>query len=130
MPSLSTKRFKALALLAVCLLAGWLYWPTLRLPLIYDTLLHIRIAGGLDFGSVWLPTEAFGFYRPMTFFPMLVIRQLFAGYPAWLLHGNNVLQHGVNAALLAWLSWRLWPDWRRAVAAGALFATFPLLTRR
>ncbi len=105
--------------------AGWLYWPTVQLPLIYDTLLHIRITGGLDFGSVWLPTEAFGFYRPMTFFPMLIIKALFGEYPAWLLHGNNVLQHAANAGLLAWLSWRLWPDWRRAVAAGTIFATFP-----
>ena len=107
------------------LLASWLYWPTIHLPLIYDTLLHIRIAGGLDFASVWLPTEAFGFYRPMTFFPMLVIKQLFDGYPAWLLHGNNVAQHAVNAGLLTWLSWRLWSDWRRALAAGAIFAVFP-----
>ncbi|MEZ4592507.1 MAG: hypothetical protein R3D55_15390 [Chloroflexota bacterium] len=125
MPPLSTKRFKALALLAVGLLAGWLYWPTVRLPLIYDTLLHIRIASGLNFATVWLPTEAFGFYRPMTFFPMLIIQQLFGSYPAWLLHGNNVVQHAVNAGLLAWLSWRLWPDWRRAVAAGTILATFP-----
>jgi hypothetical protein len=111
--------------LLAMLLAGWLYWPTVRLPLIYDTLLHIRIAGGLTLGSVWLPTEAFGFYRPMTFFPMLLIHRLFDGYPAWLLHGNNVVQHAVNAGLLAWLSWRLWADWRRALAAGAIFAVYP-----
>ncbi len=122
---LPQKRLFWLSALLVMLLASWLYWPTLHLPLIYDTLLHIRIVGGLDFASVWLPTEAFGFYRPMTFFPMLVIKQLFDGYPAWLLHGNNVVQHAVNAGLLAWLSWRLWPDWRRALAAGAIFAVFP-----
>ena len=81
----SEKRFALLSGLGVMLLAGWLYWRALRLPLIYDTLLHIRIVGGLTWGSVWLPTEAFGFYRPMTFFPMLLIRQLFDGYPAWLL---------------------------------------------
>ncbi|WP_420640785.1 hypothetical protein [Candidatus Leptofilum sp.] len=114
-----------IATFLVMLGAGWLYWPTVWLPLIYDTLLHIRIVGGLDFGTVWLPTEAFGFYRPMTFFPMLIIEALFGGYPAWLLHGNNVVQHAANAGLLAWLSWRLWPDWRRAFAAGAIFATFP-----
>ena len=125
MRHLPAKRYKFFILLAVGVLAGWLYWPTLRLPLIYDTLLHIRIAGGLTFATVWLPTEAFGFYRPMTFFPMLIIKGLFGGYPAWLLHGNNVVQHAVNAGLLAWLSWRLWPDWRRAVAAGTIFATFP-----
>ena len=56
---------------------------------------------------------------------MLLIQRLFDGYPPWLLHGNNVLQHAANAGLLAGLSWRLWHDWRRAVAAGAIFATFP-----
>ncbi len=121
----SEKRLFLFSGLGVMLLAGWLYWRTLRLPLIYDTLLHIRIVGGLTWRSVWLPTEAFGFYRPMTFFPMLVINQLFDGYPAWLLHGNNVLQHAANAGLLVWLSWRLWPDWRRAAVAGAIFAVFP-----
>ncbi|MBK8904277.1 MAG: hypothetical protein IPM53_24065 [Anaerolineaceae bacterium] len=125
MPPLPRKRLIWITILLVMLLAGWLYWPTLRLPLIYDTLLHIRIAGDLTWSQVWLPIDAFGFYRPMTFFPMLVIRSLFGGYPAWLLHGNNVLQHAVNAGLLAWLSWRLWPDWRRAVAAGSILAVFP-----
>ncbi|MAT98497.1 MAG: hypothetical protein CL608_15235 [Anaerolineaceae bacterium] len=122
---ISEKRLVLFSGLAVMLLAGWLYWRTLRLPLIYDTLLHIRIVGGLNFASVWLPTEAFGFYRPMTFFPMLVINSLFDGYPAWLLHGNNILQHAANAGLLVWLSWRLWPNWRRAAAAGAIFAVIP-----
>jgi hypothetical protein len=125
MPRLPQKRLFWLIALLVMLLASWLYWPTIRLPLIYDTLLHIRIAGNLDFATVWRPIEAFGFYRPMTFFPMLVIKQLFDGYPPWLLHANNVAQHAVNAGLLAWLSWRLWSDWRRALAAGAIFAVFP-----
>jgi hypothetical protein len=103
----------------------WLYWPTIRLPLIYDTLLHIRITGTLDFGSVWLPAKEFNFYRPLTFFPMLVIESLFGYYPNWLLHGINVIQHAANAGLLAWLSWRLWGNGRFALAAGLLFALFP-----
>ena len=103
----------------------WLYWPTIRLPLIYDTLLHIRITGTLDFGSVWLPAKEFSFYRPLTFFPMLVIENLFGYYPNWLLHGINVFQHAANAGLLAWLSWRLWGNGRSALTAGLIFALFP-----
>ena len=121
----SEKGLFIIGTLLVVLLAGWLYWPTLQLPLIYDTLLHIRIVGDLNWATVWLPTDTFAFYRPMTFFPMLIIEQLFGSYPAWLLHSNNVVQHAANAGLLAWLSWRLWPDWRRAVAAGVIFAVFP-----
>jgi hypothetical protein len=116
--------FVILALL-VGLLAIWLYWPTLRLPLLYDDLLHIRIANGLNLGSVWLPTEAFGFYRPLTFLPMLLIERLFGHYPPLLLHGINVIQHALNAILLTWLSWRMWGRLHWALAAGLLFALFP-----
>jgi hypothetical protein len=113
------------AILTAVSLTLWLYWPTLTLPLIYDTLLHIRIAGTLDFGSVWLPTEAFGFYRPLTFFPMLIVERLFGYYPGWLMHGLNVGQHALNAGLLVWLSWRLWRNGRLALLTGLLFALFP-----
>jgi hypothetical protein len=107
------------------LVAVLLYWPALELPLIYDDLLHIRIVKELDFVTVWLPAEAFGFYRPLTFYPLLLIKLLFGHYPAWLLHGLNVAQHGLNVALLVWLSWRLWrrPGW--AMLAGFLLALFP-----
>ncbi len=122
--------FKNQALLAALLLAVTigaiiLYWPTLRLPLIYDDLLHIRIAKGLDLVSVWLPTDEFGFYRPLTFLPLLLIKNVFGFYPSELLHGLNVLQHAINGALLVALSWRLWRKTHWALAAGLLFVLFP-----
>jgi hypothetical protein len=105
--------------------AVFLYWPSLYLPIIYDDLLHIRIAKNLDLLTVWFPTEAFGYYRPLTFAPLLVIKGLFGYYPAWLLHGLNVGQHALNTALLGWLSWRLWQRPRWALLTGLLFALFP-----
>ncbi|GAB4263620.1 MAG: hypothetical protein Kow0080_02140 [Candidatus Promineifilaceae bacterium] len=102
-----------------------LYSSTLHLPLIYDTLLHIRITKGLTFANVWLPTEAFGFYRPLTFFPMLVIKAIWGYYPNWLLHGINVVQHALNAVLLAALVKRLGQNWQTAVTAGLLFTFYP-----
>ncbi len=107
------------------LAATALYWPTLDLPLLYDDLLHIRISGNLTFASVWLPAEAFGFYRPLTFLPLLLIERIFGYYPAALLHGLNVAQHALNATLLAWLAGRLWGWNGRALAAGLLLACFP-----
>jgi len=107
------------------LLAVLLYLPSLGLPIIYDDLLHIRIAGDLTLWTVWLPTEAFGFYRPMTFVPLLLIDKIWGYYPATLLHGLNIVQHGLNAALLAHLTWRLWRRWSRAIVTGLLFALFP-----
>ncbi|MCA9932231.1 MAG: hypothetical protein KC419_27290, partial [Anaerolineales bacterium] len=115
----------AITAVSALLVSLWLYWPTVRLPLIYDTLLHIRITGTLDWTSVWLPAKAFGFYRPLTFFPMLVIQRLFGYYPSRLLHGINVAQHAANAGLLVWLSWRLRQNGRFALTVGLLFALFP-----
>lgn len=121
----SNWRPTAALLLLPALAALWLYWPSLSLPLIYDDLLHIRIAGDLTLWTVWLPTEAFGFYRPLTFFPLLIIERLWGYYPAWLLHGLNVGQHALNALLLALLVWRLWRRVSLGAAAGLLFAAYP-----
>jgi hypothetical protein len=113
----------------ICVICGLfailLYLPSLGLPIIYDDLLHIRIAGDLTLWTVWLPTEAFGFYRPMTFVPLLLIDKIWGYYPAALLHGLNIVQHGLNSALLAFLTWQLWRRWSRAFVTGLLFALFP-----
>lgn len=106
-------------------LAVALYAPTLALPVLYDDLLHIRITGTLNWVSVWLPTPQFGFYRPFTFAPLLLIHTLFNGYPAGLLHALNVGQHALNAALLMGLVGRLWGRARWALAVGLLFVAFP-----
>ena len=114
-----------LAAFIVFLGAFLLYSPVLLLPNIYDTLLHIRINGGLTFANVWLPTDAFGFYRPFTFAPMLLVRALFGDYPAWLLSLLNITHHAVDAALLIWLIQRLTGKYLPAILAGILFAIFP-----
>ena len=102
-----------------------LYWPTLKLPLLFDDLLHIRLVKNLDFFSLWLPSEDFGFYRPFVFLPFLIIKAIFGHYPAPLLHGLTVAQHSLNAALLALLVWRLWHSPTRSLAAGLLLAAYP-----
>jgi len=105
--------------------AAILYWPTIHLPLLYDDLLHIRITKGLNWSSVWLPTDAFGFYRPLTFVPLLAIDQLLGRYPAELLHGINVFQHVANVILISTLSWRLWHKFHWVAATGLLLAFYP-----
>jgi hypothetical protein len=102
-----------------------LYWPTLNLPLLFDDLLHIRLVKNLDFFTVWLPSEDFGFYRPFVFLPFLIIKAIFGHYPAPLLHGLTVAQHSLNAALLALLAWRLWHSPGRSLTAGLLLAVYP-----
>ncbi|MGB3715400.1 MAG: hypothetical protein WA996_13305 [Candidatus Promineifilaceae bacterium] len=125
-PSSQNRRgFQVAFVLLAASIGLFLYWPTLQLPLIYDDLLHIRITKGLDLANVWIPTNAFGFYRPLTFLPLLLIKNIFGAYPPELLHGINVAQHAVNAALLVSLSWRLWRRIHWALAAGLLFVLFP-----
>ena len=115
----------AFTLVMVVLAAILLYWPTPTLPLLFDDLLHIRLAEEVNFITVWLPSERFGFYRPLVFLPFLLIKSLFGAYPSMLLHALTVAQHGLNAALLAALVWRLWRRWRPALAAGLLLAFYP-----
>lgn len=115
----------AFILAIVALTAVLLYWPTLSLPLLFDDLLHIRLATEVDFYTVWLPSESFGFYRPLVFLPFLLIKRLFSYYPATLLHALNVTLHALNAGLLSMLVWRLWRCWRPALVAGLLLAFYP-----
>lgn len=120
------KRLSPLVLALVpALLALALYWPTLSLPLFFDTLLHIRLSANLDLTSVWLPSPDFGYYRPFLFLPFLLIKPLLDYFPGPLLHGLSVGQHALNAFLITLLVWRLWRRRLWAVTAGALAATYP-----
>lgn len=127
--TINSRLWLVVAMIAGALIAAILYWPTLHLPLLYDDLLHIRITKGLDFLSVWLPTESFGFFRPLAFLPFLIIKRVFGYYPPVLLHGLNVLQHVANVTLVVSLSWRLWHKLRWAAASGLLLALFPFAFR-
>ncbi|MEM8863588.1 MAG: hypothetical protein AAGD96_35215, partial [Chloroflexota bacterium] len=84
-----------------------LFARTVPFPLMYDTLLHTQLADGQTVWSVFLPNEQFGFYRPLVFLPIVIVQNLFGGYPAWLFHGLNVVTHGFNAALVARLVWKM-----------------------
>lgn len=121
-----TRRHRLL-LMGVGLVLGTilLYWPTLMLPLLFDDLLHIRLAKGMNFVSVWLPSTDFGFFRPLVFLPFLVIKLLFGHYPKVLLHGLNVVHHAINVLLVFSLAWRLWRNWSRALTAGVLIGGYP-----
>ncbi len=111
--------------LGVAAVAAMLYWPTLRLPLLFDDLLHIRLVKDLDLTSVWLPSERFGFYRPFVFLPLILIKSLFGYYPSLLLHTLSLAQHILNAVLVAALARRMWHRWARGLAAGLLLAAYP-----
>ncbi len=106
---------------AACLL----FARTLNFPLMYDTLLHTQLADGQTVWSVFVPNEQFGFYRPLVFLPIVVFQNVLGRYPIALFHLLNVVTHGLNAALVARLVWKLSGAKWQSLAAGLLFATFP-----
>ena len=103
----------------------WLYWPILRLPNLFDTLLHIQIAHGLGWWQAWLPTPHFGYFRPLVFVPLATVREVWGGYPPLVLQTLNWLQHALNIGLVGGLAWRLWRNPRLAITVAMLFAAFP-----
>ena len=125
-PHLARSLVIALLLLATSF-TFLLFLPFVTLPNLYDTLLHIRISGGLNWRSVWSPTADFGFYRPFTFVPFILVRQLWGDYPALVLNSLNLLNHTLNTFLLGWLVARLFSPTKVwvAVATALLFGTFP-----
>ncbi|MDJ0753265.1 MAG: hypothetical protein QNJ45_07095 [Ardenticatenaceae bacterium] len=126
-PTPKSKRFElwaALPYMLPVLVAVVAYWPILSLPNIYDTLLHTQLADDLTLGTLWLPNEDFGFYRPLVFLPLVLLQNL-VGYPAGFLQLLNLGQHALNVWLLTILVRRLGGRREPALIAGLLFALFP-----
>lgn len=102
-----------------------IYLPVLNFPLFYDSLLNNRLIEHMTLASVWLPSPEHTYYRPFFFLTYIFFRDLFAQYPVMLMHGINILQHGLNVWLIMQLSWKLWGDRCWAVSSGLLFALYP-----
>jgi hypothetical protein len=92
-----------------------LYQPAVRLGFLSDDFVLSHLAAENQFfGKSW------GFLRPL---PLLGFK--LAGTHPLALHAANILLHGVNAALVASLATIAGLPTATAVAAGALFLTFP-----
>jgi hypothetical protein len=94
-----------------------LYAPSLRLGLLSDDFV-LRAAARA--GSSIMGTD--GFFRPL---PLAVWRALLAGDSPVFLHVLNIALHGLNAGLVGQLGVRLGLSTAAALAAAALFVTFP-----
>ncbi|HSH03189.1 MAG TPA: hypothetical protein VLL52_11770 [Anaerolineae bacterium] len=86
---------------------------------------YLQRAIGLNWGTVWLPTPDFGFYRPLSLAMTFFWRDLFGINRISLLWLWGMLLQGVVASLLVWLLWRLRPVWGRTAAAGFLMVAWP-----
>lgn len=123
--SSSSRHTWRLATILPLVMAILVAMPAIRLPLFYDDLLNNRIIEHLTTATVWLPTPEHTYYRPLFFLLYVIFRDLPGGYPISLMHGINILQHGLNAFLTAALAYRLTRDTWRGFISGMLFALYP-----
>ncbi len=112
------RRFHPVMALVFVAAATALYLPAFRLGFLSDDFVLSNLAAHNQFmGKSW------GFFRPL---PLLLFK--LAGTHPWALHTVNVVLHGVNAALVTALATIAGLPVMAAIAAGALFLTFPAHT--
>jgi tetratricopeptide (TPR) repeat protein len=134
---MTAKRFPLLVL-AVALLAGLLYLPTLHYPLVWDdsdiitnnTLIRSTTPFAYFGKSFWAggPTTSLGqdpYYRPLTNFTLWLDYHVGNGKPV-VFHLHNLLMFSLLTALLILLLARLLHSRRAALFGGLLFAVHPL----
>lgn len=103
-----------------------LYGASLGLPLYSDDIVFLQLNQGLSAGELFLRADIAPYYRPLSLLPWELSEAIFGGYPAWLLHGMNLLAQAINGWLLWRLARSLRPDWPELPwISAALYLTFP-----
>ena len=106
-----------------------LYLNTLSLPFFQDDVIHARWLSTRSVIDPWLTAENLPTYRPLGESLLKLWFVILGGNIPAVLRLQNILMHGLNAALVALLALRLDHSKRRYVTAGVaavLFAAFPL----
>lgn len=114
-----------LAVGALILGAGVVYWPSLRHFFSQDDFVFLerasRVRGIKDFVILWLAPDHF--YRPVPRVGFFVVAYQLFGLNAWGFHALSLLVHIANAVLLLVLLVRLTGKRAVAVFAGFIYAT-------
>jgi hypothetical protein len=105
-----------------------LYGEAIRLPFLFDDMIHLRWLDWHSLPEIWTTAEGLGYYRPLTM-SVWKIGYLLQGYndPASD-HALNLLLHALNSVLVgcvAWLAYRGRGRMAYALLALLLFLTFP-----
>ena len=105
-----------------------LYGESIRLPFLFDDMIHLRWLDWHSLSEIWTTAEGLGYYRPLTM-SIWKIGYLLQGYndPATY-HALNLLLHGLNSVLVGCVAWRAYRGQGRvpyALLALLLFLTFP-----
>ena len=108
-----------------------LYAPSLRLTTLFDDayiIQHLQDRTLLNLFSL----EPYGTqnYRPVSFVPWVLVRDIFGWFRPEMLHFVNLAVHVLNAALVACLAWRVRCIWRLpgvvfSALAGLILGLFP-----
>jgi hypothetical protein len=105
-----------------------LYSPAFRFGFNFDDMVHFFWLDRRTLWTVWLSAKGLTYYRPLPFFIWKVVARTLGRHDPSILHGINIILHGLNAVLVSQLAWRLNEGRARysfALSAGVLFATFP-----
>ena len=131
-PSVWVRRHPLLfaLLLAALALGGTLllYGEALRLPFLFDDMIHMRWLEGETLSSIWTGAEGLGYYRPLTMSVWKLDDLLLGANDPLRLHLLNLLLHALNGALTAFIAWRAFLGRGRiafALLSMLLFLTFP-----
>jgi len=107
-------------------LLTWIaYGAVLRFPFMFDDLIHLRWLQGRSALGVWGDIKGMQHYRPLVLSIWALSMELFGPHNAWPLHLLTLLLHVGNACLVGWLAYQVSSQKAVAIAACALFATFP-----
>ena len=101
------------------------YGRVLSFPFMFDDLIHLRWLQGRGVFEGWGFAKGLQHYRPLVVSLWAASGRLFGAHNPWPLHLLSLLLHVGNACLVGWLAYRVVPGPRAAIAATALFATFP-----
>ncbi len=131
--SISTHSFSKITfivLTAIFAFAGTLalYWESLKLPLFFDDMVHLRWLDWHSLSAVWMTAEGLGYYRPLTMSVWKVAYSLLGYHDSTLYHFINLFLHAINSALTGYIAWRVYRDKGRlvyALLAAMIFLTFP-----
>ena len=113
-PRLPRSQLLYCTVLSVILLGVFaLYAPSLRLTTLFDDAYIIQHLNDRTIFSLF-SLQPYGTqnYRPVSFVPWVLVRDLFGWFRPEMLHFMNLAAHVLNTALLASLAWRMGHLWR------------------
>jgi hypothetical protein len=118
------------ALSALIAIGGtWLlYGEAIRLPFLFDDMIHLRWLDWHPLPDIWTTAEGLGYYRPLTM-SVWKASELLLGYDdPGLYHSLNLILHALNTLLVALIARRVYRGrghFIYALLASVIFLTFP-----